>query len=136
VGDILEAVWRQIPEHFAAATDLFVVMPNHVHGIVWIGDADQPVGVQHAGPLQAQGRFVSPGSLGAIVRSFKAATTRELHLRELIDGPVWQRNYWDRVVRNEDELNRIRQYIAYNPIAWEFDHENPRRNPDAEYDRA
>ena len=70
------------------------------------------------------------------MRSFKAATTRELHLRELIDGPVWQRNYWDRVVRNEDELNRIRQYIAYNPIAWEFDHENPRRNPDAEYDRA
>ncbi len=76
------------------------------------------------------------GSLGAIVGSFKTAVTRELHIQGLVDGPVWQRNYWDRVIRNEDELNRIRQYIAFNPIAWEFDGEHPERNADAAYDKA
>ena len=125
VVGILEGIWAEVPKHFTnAKTDVFVVMPNHVHGVVHL---DEPVVVWHAKPLQVG---VSPGSLGAIVGSFKSAVTRELHIQGLADGPVWQRNYWDRVIRNEDELNRIRQYIAFNPIAWEFDHENPERNAD------
>jgi len=57
--------------------------------------------------------------------------TRELRLRDLWDDqPLWQRNYHDRVIRDPEELSRIREYIAYNPIAWQYDHENPKRQQD------
>jgi putative transposase len=128
---VVEGAWSTIPDHFDnVKTDVFVVMPNHVHGIIVITDSVVP---QHAADGGAR---VPSGSISAVVRSFKAAVTRELRARSLIEGPVWQRNYWDRVIRDEDELNRIRQYIAFNPIAWEFDHDNPLRNADAEYEKA
>ena len=153
VCSLVEEVWNQIPRHFPnAATDEFVVMPNHVHGIVWVleghGVADQPsrvrpreVGAQHAAPLRygarrTSRRAVQPGSLGAIVRSFKAAAARRINLARGTPGlPVWQRNYYERVVRNEGELRRIREYIQLNPVKWQFDRENARRVPDAAYDR-
>jgi REP element-mobilizing transposase RayT len=147
VMQVVESAWASLPVHHPGVkTDVFVVMPNHVHGLIRIS---APEDTQQAAPLHGIGRFghvveqpaaydvpVRPGSLSAIVRSFKSSVSRELRLRGLIEGPVWQRNYWDRVIRNEDELNRIRQYIAFNPIAWEFDHENPGRNADTEYEKA
>ena len=153
VRQVLEQTWREIPRHFPnAATDEFVVMPNHVHGIVWVleghGAADQrsrvrprEVGAQHAAPLRygarrTSRRAVQPGSLGAIVRSFKAAAASRVNLARGTPGlPVWQRNYYERVVRNEGELRRIREYIQLNPVKWQFDRENARRVPDAAYDR-
>ena len=130
VIQVVEDTWARLPQHHSnVETDVFVVMPNHVHGIVRLVDSvvKQPA---------ADGTQTAPGSLSTIVRSFKASVTRELRLRGLVEGTVWQQSYWDRVIRNEDELNRIRQYVAFNPIAWEFDHENPGRNADAEYERA
>jgi len=127
---VVEEAWARLPQHHPnVRTDVFVVMPNHVHGIVWLA---APVVKQPA----ADGIHTAPGSLSTIVRSFKSSVSRELRLQGLVEGTVWQQSFWDRVIRNEDELNRIRQYIAFNPIAWEFDHENPGRNSDAEYDRA
>jgi hypothetical protein len=68
------------------------------------------------------------------VRTFKAAVTRELRIRSLWhSGQFWQSNYYDHIVRNGSDLARIREYIAYNPIAWQFDYENPYRLQNEEH---
>ena len=67
---------------------------------------------------------VIPGSLGAILRSYKSAVTRRININRQTPGiPVWQRNYYEHIVRNEGELDRIREYIRNNPLAWEWDEE-------------
>ena len=133
---LVEDTWNEIPSHFAEVrTDAFVVMPNHVHGIVFIESAAVAVGPQHAGALRLRGSGVQPGSLAAIVRSFKAVVTKEARQHGLVSGDVWQRNYYERVVRNEAELNRIREYVILNPARWQFDHENQSRTVDAGYER-
>ncbi len=69
---------------------------------------------------------VKPGSLGAIVRSYKSAVTREINrLRQTPGAPVWQRSYYDHIIRNEHALNAIRGYIWLNPARWAADRENP-----------
>ena len=77
-----------------------------------------------------------PGSLSAIVRSFKAALTRRVNRLPGEARPfAWQRNYWEHVVRNEKSLLRIRRYIAENPLRWDLDRENPDRIGEDEFDR-
>jgi REP element-mobilizing transposase RayT len=130
--DAVEEAWRQIPFHFPnARLDESVVMPNHIHGIVRI------VGAQHAAPLPAaRTPTVKPGSLGAVVRSFKSAATKRVNqIRRTPGALVWQRNYYERVIRNEDELSSIREYTHLNPLKWELDHENPHRVDSREYTR-
>lgn len=131
-GDVVAECWQAIPDHFPHATlDAFVIMPNHVHGIITIMRSQQPtretppVGAQHVAPLPVN---VIPGSLGAIVRAFKSAVTKRINiLRGTPGAPVWQRGYFDRVVRDETEMQRIRQYIADNPSRWQIGRENPAR---------
>jgi putative transposase len=97
--------------------DEFVVMPNHIHGILVITD-------------ERRGEFGKPiaGSLPTIVRSFKSAVTKRANeLRGTPGDPIWQRNYYEHIVRNERELNAIRQYIHDNPAHWSEDAENPYR---------
>jgi putative transposase len=121
IRKVIELAWDDIPNHFAhVSVDAFVVMPNHIHGLLIIVDnVAHPVAPQHAEALRSQ------APLSVIVRSFKAAVTREVRLQELWDGGrLWQPNFIDRVVCNERELDRIREYIAHNPIAWQFDQEN------------
>jgi putative transposase len=118
----------------------FVVMPNHVHGIIWIvDDDDDVVGARRRraptgrrAPLSDHDvtveRFGAPvcGSIPTIVRAFKSATTKRVNaLRNTPGAPVWQRNYYEHIIRNEESLNRIRDYIANNPLQWEWDRENP-----------
>jgi REP element-mobilizing transposase RayT len=77
--------------------------------------------VHISAPLQRQS-----GSIGSIIAGFKAATTKQIN--QLISNPgcsVWQKNYYERVIRNEDELSRAREYIVNNPLKWEMDKENP-----------
>jgi len=122
-GSVIRACWMAIPEHFPyVSLDAFVIMPNHIHGILVI--YEQPsVGAQHAAPAN---QSVAPGSLGAIIRSFKSASTKHINeLRKSPSNPIWQRNYYEHVIRNDDELDRIRQYIIYNPVLWAVDRENP-----------
>src|SRR5688572_31736185 len=113
-------------------------MPNHVHGIIWLVDipnvAESPaVGAQHAEPLRPG---VRPGSLSALVCSFKSAATAEARKRGFdAHLPLWQRNFYEHVVRNDDELNRIRQYIRLNPLRWLLDAENPDRTFDEAYEK-
>ncbi len=136
LGEIVAACWSAIPEHFPSVKlEEFVVMPNHVHGILVI--VDSCVGAQHAAPLRRAplqrpidrgGRVnVTPGSLGAIIRSFKSAVTKRINElpNALISNP-WQRNYYEHIIRNERDLERIRQYIADNPAGWDKDEYNPK----------
>jgi REP element-mobilizing transposase RayT len=121
IAAVIHEAWHELPRHFPLVTlDAFVVMPNHVHGIVVLSSEQPSVASQHAGTLRRA------ATLSVVVRSFKSAVTRQVRIQGLLDAErFWQPNYYDRVIRDEAELDRIREYTAYNPIAWQFDHENP-----------
>jgi putative transposase len=137
---ITERTWRSLARRFRyVGLDEYVVMPNHVHGIVVI-QSDVPAGVQHTTPESRSvldvvpacgaaalpGPRVQPGSLGAIIRTFKSITTRDINrVRGTPGAPVWQRNYYERIVRDERGLAAIRRYIRDNPGRWAEDRENP-----------
>jgi REP element-mobilizing transposase RayT len=125
LGSIVQESWIQIPAHFPRITLLdFVVMPNHIHGIIEVGC--QP-GRSSAAPLQRRtaGPHVAPGSLGAIVGSFKSIVTKMAHQQLEYFSRVWQRNYFEKVLRPGLELANARAYISENPRKWEWDQENP-----------
>jgi REP element-mobilizing transposase RayT len=125
LGEIAEQCWTAIPEHVPSADlDAFVVMPNHLHGILVIG-ANLPPTASRPAATEA---FAAPraGTLPTIVRSFKAAVSREARQSGIMAGEaVWQRNYFERAIRNERELERFRAYIEANPARWEDDEEHP-----------
>ncbi len=156
---VAETMWQRIPRHFPnVQLDGWVVMPNHVHGIVVIvddpgrGEASQVIGSRaefvpsdairfanetvsgDASPLRQRPTGAQAGSLGAIVGNFKSVTARRINrLRRTPGVPVWQRNYYEHVVRDERALNAIRQYIADNPARWMWDRHNPSAaGPDAQ----
>jgi len=112
-GQHAERTWMNIPQHFQSVLlDEFIVMPNHMHGIVFI-DRER---ARHASPLQ------QAPSLGAVIGSFKSAAARDINRQRATPGePVWQRNYHEHVIRNEKTLSEIREYIANNPLKWELD---------------
>jgi REP element-mobilizing transposase RayT len=131
--------WQAIPEHFAhVQLDAFVVMPNHLHGLIVITD---PPRATHASPLHdPAGAAPEPvrslphgppaGSLGAMVGSFKSAASRRINQQRNMPGiPFWQRNYWEHIVRSEEALDRIREYIATNPARWIEDQLHPAAAP-------
>jgi putative transposase len=125
VGRIVNECWLEIPNHFSAVNLLdFVVMPTHLHGIIEIGC--QP-GRCSAAPLRGEkpGVGITPGSLGAIVRSFKSAVTRIAHTELQLGGEIWQRNYFETILRPGVQLANARAYIKENPQKWEWDRENP-----------
>jgi len=119
--------------------DAFVVMPNHVHGIIGIVESNDERGdVSHRGDVSQRRRGVlqyaptpttgpsglqSPSqTVGAIVRGFKGAVTKRInHHRGTPGVPVWQRGYYEHIIRNERALNRIRRYIIENPLHWPND---------------
>lgn len=115
-GQIVEEEWLRTAEKRSyVVLDLHVIMPNHVHGLIVIQE--------HAKPLSLP---PSPGprrhSLSSIVGGFKAAASRRITLATDGHSPaLWQRGYYERVVRNEGELRSIRQYIANNPARWSRD---------------
>lgn len=120
-----------IPRHFAQVTlHEFVIMPNHVHGLIAIMPSPL-VGAQHrcALPAGATMNGVASGSLSAIVRSFKAIVARRAHKELGWKGPVWQRNYFERVLRDGQEISDASRYVAENPLKWEWDRENPQSKP-------
>jgi REP element-mobilizing transposase RayT len=103
--------------------DEFIVMPNHIHGIVLLRilESERAHG---CAPLRKK-LARAPRSLGSFVAGFKATSTREINRLCGRTGAVWQRNYHEHVVRDDGELERIREYIRGNPSRWEFDRENP-----------
>ena len=174
IGEKARDCWLEMPSHFNnAKLDEFVVMPNHIHGIIVLtdneekraeniqplqkkstqnkssqnksthnyaiqnspaqddskdnlSDSNRNVGVQYIEPSTRQNRFqhITPKSIGSIVRSYKAAVTRRCRNDEICEI-VWQRNFYERVIRSEKELNCLREYITNNPLNWNLDRENP-----------
>lgn len=121
-GRIVEKCWRDIPAHFPhVELDEFVVMPNHVHGILRIVE---PIGAKDFSPLQTQKPSGTSKTIGSVIRGFKIGVTK--WTRQHTPGlDVWQRNYYEHVIRNEIALERARQYIMGNPAQWDEDNENP-----------
>jgi REP element-mobilizing transposase RayT len=109
----------KIPGHFSSSEiDSFVVMPNHAHGIIIINDA---VETRHGVSLQPI-QFGKPikNSLSIIVNHYKGAVTRYARKNGLVSFQ-WQRGFYDHIIRNENDLRRIRTYIQNNPLKWELD---------------
>jgi putative transposase len=131
LGKIAAEAWRAIPEHFPnVELGAYVVMPNHLHGILLIREAESrnSVGATHCvaptiGPkLRPNGP--QPGSLGTIIGSYKAAVSRRINQQFNATG-IWQRNYYEHILRSEIELKNKWDYIEGNPILWDQDDENP-----------
>ena len=147
-GNIVQECWYDLPNHYPTIElDSFVVMPNHIHGIVILkthlenresadskcltmGNRFSDAGagfkpapasitpVEHARPFKYHG-------LPEIVRALKTFSARRINiLRDMRGVPVWQRNYHEHIIRRGTSLNRIQRYILMNPLKWEWDREN------------
>ena len=143
LGRVVDVCWNEIAAHFPRVTlDLYVIMPNHVHGIVVIrDDAEGPRGtpgddprdcgvpfapVIHEGNTREAFRRPVTGSLPTIIRSFKSAVTKRRREAQLGgEDSVWQRGYYEHVIRSPRSLEEIRRYIVENPARWPEDPENP-----------
>ncbi len=128
-GRIVDEEWRRIPFLAAnACLDEYVVMPNHIHGIIRLGTAAQ----NRAGPRRrAARRRHGPSDaalLGAMVAQFKSTATRRINaLGSRTAGPLWQPGYRGLAIEDEGELEAIRRYVRENPARWGEDVENPER---------
>lgn len=106
-------------------------MPNHFHGVLMIVDDSECTGLarQARTPQVPQFSKPQPDLLGTIIGAFKSAVTRRINAQrsehKLPPAEVWHRNYFERVVRNEKELDDTRRYIAQNPLNWEIDEHHP-----------
>ncbi len=135
LGHAVAEDWQQLAHRFPRAEcDVSIVMPNHLHGIIVLagrGEASAGsssiitgISAADASPLRPTGTVA--GSLGALIQNFKSTSTRRINaLRQTPGGRVWQRNYFEHIIRNERDLNRIREYIIYNPLKWALDSEYP-----------
>lgn len=123
LGQVVEMEWLKTAKiRDNVELDEFVVMPNHIHGIVVI--TESYVGATGRSPLP---NGPAPKSIGAIIAGFKSAVTKRVNeMRHTPGVPIWQRNYHEHIIRDEDDLHQIQLYIVNNPLRWELDSENPR----------
>jgi putative transposase len=130
IGKIADQFWQEIPKHFPHVNlDEYVVMPNHLHGnleINWdnVNNTQQCVETQNFASLRADGQYKNkfgPQSknLSSIIRGFKIGVKKYATMNSI--DFQWQSRFYDRVIRDDDELNRIREYIFSNPQNWERD---------------
>ncbi len=132
LGEIVAESWQWLERQYEhVEMDEWVVMPNHLHGIIMITDCR---GGSRTGGMGRGGSRTAPtGSdqpkrkpLGRLIGAFKTVSTKRVNqIHNTPGAKLWQRNYYEHIIRNENELNRIRAYIAQNPAKWEFDRENP-----------
>jgi putative transposase len=124
LGKIVEKCWLEIPTHYPdVELGSFVVMPNHIHGIITICAS---VGVQNSEPLQNninKYQHIIPRSLGSIIRGFKLGVTKIVRQQNLAEN-LWQRNLYESIIKNEKSLDKINSYITINPVLWEDDNDN------------
>jgi putative transposase len=121
IGKIAAQCWEDIPNHFPnASIDAFVIMPNHVHGIIAIvvplvGNADLR-SLRKRRQMDDRTKM----SIPKIIHGYKSSVTRIIN-RQYNKDFAWQKSFHDRIIRDDDELNRIREYIANNPANWAAD---------------
>ena len=153
-GRMAQTVWEGLPDRFPSIElDAFVVMPNHVHGIiVLLADASRGRGEScirpgvndenandHKGDHKDRPYGTLAGTIGRVIQAFKSIVTHEYvmgvrqHVWPPFVGRLWQRNYYEHIIRDAESLNRIREYILTNPLRWALDRENPRRTGEDEF---
>jgi len=123
-GEIVAESWRWLATQYDyVELDAWVVMPNHLHGIIVITDGRG--GLQTAPTAMQTAPAMKRKPIGRLIGAFKTVSTKRINEhRGTPNAPVWQRNYYERIIRGEESLNRIRQYIADNPLRWHLDREN------------
>lgn len=123
-GRLARKEWENLSQRFLnIVLDEFIVMPNHTHGIIFVLAIDTQNGITTTN-IETFGQ-PRPGSIPTIVRAYKAAVT--LRARRMVDDPkiqIWQRNYYEHVIRNDHGLEAARLYIQENPMKWATDQEN------------
>ena len=114
VGVLVQAEWLALPQRFPSVElDGFVLMPNHMHGIIFLDLCSEAV-TKDPVPI-----------LGAVIGAFKSLSARATSHGQDGYGKLWQRNYYDQIIRSEAMLNGLRQYILDNPAQWQDDPEYP-----------
>jgi putative transposase len=144
LGEIVENQWTNLPRHYPhIEIEAFVLMPNHVHGVIVIvgaGWEPAPTGSDakpdhpRGGDTALEGLEPAPTESVAkqhgvpeIVRGFKTFSARRINeMRRTPGAQFWQRSYYEHIIRNEQELGRITEYIESNPLNWQLDRENPK----------
>ncbi len=137
-GQCAREFWRAIPEHFPFVNiDTFVIMPDHMHGILKfcgntdagrgdtgtvLGDEGTACRAPTTDTHRQFGRGI-PRSLSSVIGSYKSAVTKRINdIRNTRGQPIWQRNYHERIIRDDAALQNMRQYIANNPKQWSVEH--------------
>ncbi len=117
IGEIVADEWQKTPQiRNNVSLDTWIIMPNHLHGIVVINNNDSPV-------KSNNNTFVTrKNNLSSVIRGFKSATTKRI--RRVRCDFSWQSRFYDHIIRNEKSLNKIREYMINNPLKWEIDKEN------------
>ena len=135
-GNIIDAWIQKLPQRYPGVElDEYVIMPNHVHFVVIIHEQEtdlRPVGAIHELPLRTDSKdrvgMRRRMLLPKLVGFFKTNSAKDINrLHQTSGQPVWQRNYYEHVVRNDADLNRIREYIYNNPDNWQADEEYRQR---------
>ncbi len=127
-GQIVKNVWQTLPDHHPVILDKFQTMPNHVHFVIQL---TRPAETGGSRPETGGSRPAPTVTLGNIVGLFKSECTKQIH-RTTVGATrgspvttVWQRNYYENIIRTQDDLDKIRKYIIDNPRMWERDRNNP-----------
>jgi len=133
IGKAAERCWMQIPEHFThVVLDIFQIMPNHIHGIIEINwniiGTSSSVETQNFASLQKDDAYKNKfgpqfKNLSLIIRGFKVGVKKYTTKNEI--NFQWQPRFYDHIIRDEESLNKIREYIISNPETWERDRNNP-----------
>lgn len=118
-GKIVEKCWNDLSNHYRCHLDFFVVMPNHIHGIIIIPEFHVDAGLK---PASTETKY---HGLTEIMRGFKTFSARRINeLPDSLGEIIWQRSFYDHIIRDERGLENIRQYINNNPLQWEQDRNN------------
>ena len=123
IGEIAATCWNNLPRTFPnLILDQWVIMPNHLHGILCLEDT-RPEHRKVEASQRPNG--TTAGSINAMIQNFKSIGARKINAhRGTAGAPVWQRNYWEHIIRNEKSYTRIATYIINNPLTWEKDELN------------
>ncbi|HWR20345.1 MAG TPA: transposase [Verrucomicrobiae bacterium] len=134
VGRAVHSVWERLSARFPTLeTDTFVVMPNHIHGILVLVGAGLALPVE--GAASSAPTKTTSITLSDVVRAFKSISAIDVNrLLSRLGQPLWQRGFYEHVIRNDESLNRVREYIATNSLRWGLDRENPQRTGRDDFD--
>ncbi len=138
VQNMIKLVWENLPYRFPILIlGEFAILPNHIHAILWLKNTlDNNEETNLLYPDNKDRSTFPTVSLGQIIQAFKSITTHKYIIEVkkkncmMFDRRLWQRNYFEHVIRTEKSLKRIREYIVNNPARWEFDRDNTKGKPD------